>query len=941
MRIRIAMAVLLVMAMVAVFFVDIPRTAQAQTPGLPTGPWVDRLIWSEQPNSGLALEQIKTGGGDFFMFTLQGGSEKTESFLSPDVLSFSTFGSVNALLFNPQIQVGENVPGQQAMNPFQDNQFREAMQWLFDRNFLNLNVQDGFAVSFVVPFHPKEADYFREIELFQALEGQYAGDFARAVTQINQRMAAMGATRIAGTCSQTTGANCWVDSQGDIIDIKIAARIEDERLQIGQYAGQQLGRAGFKVSVNPVPSSQAIPMVYGGDPAIGAWHIYTEGWAFTSAPAWDDGQLYYFANCGIGEPFCSYYGGSYTPPADLAADTEALIFGQYTSLAQRQQLIRSVTPRTFTEANYRMWIQAEQAVFPVSKNVEGVVMDAFGGPWSTFTLKSAKLVPGAPGVDATTGVGGDVRVLNYIMFADAWNPWRGNWLYDSIQRGAFGDPGMTYDPNTGLFIDYRVNVTAQTAGPTGTMPVPSSALAWNSTQGKFVTLASEGVTGLTAVSKVTTKLTNPGKWHTGQDISMDDAIYGLATSFRRAYGDVYGHDTRCSNSISGLRFSLANATYPLANNPSTQGVFKGFEFNLATNEITAYLDSWHVDPQEIKGAGSIYMSDEEIPAPWEIQEAILKTVINDQTACHEATATAKGVPRLDLARDPTTLAFIGGAFSALKTQNYIPPFMLGLPGIGDVITSAEATARYQASQDFRNDFGHWYASNGPFMLESINPVFRQSVMVAFRDGYPFTPDHWDYLKVKRVPAATFGTFPTSLLAGTSANLALTTTEAGDPADPKGVRWFVRQLDTKAIPVRGDAVRTAVGQFEIQLLSTQTVGLQTGGFELVVVIQGEQGSLTQTFAFSVTSQLDFFSALFNEVSNRLTGTQEQITDLRDDVANVQGAASGLQSLVTAVLVLAVVAILVPAAMLTLILRRLPGAKPSMPAPEEMQEPPEGT
>jgi len=195
MRMRIAVAVLLVVAMIAVGFVHIPRTAQAQTPGLPFGPWVDRLIWSEQPNSGLALQQIKGGEGDFFMFSLQGGTEKTDSFLSPEVLSFSTYGSVNALLMNPQIQVGENVPGQQAMNPFQDAQIREAMQWLIDRNFLNLEALDGFAVQFVVPFHPKFADYFREIELFQTLEGQYQADFARATGVIDARMAALGATR--------------------------------------------------------------------------------------------------------------------------------------------------------------------------------------------------------------------------------------------------------------------------------------------------------------------------------------------------------------------------------------------------------------------------------------------------------------------------------------------------------------------------------------------------------------------------------------------------------------------------------------------------------------------------------------------------------------------------------------------------------------------------
>ncbi len=936
MRSRLVVTALIASAMIAAIFANVPASVQAQTPGLPNGPWVDRLIWSEQPNSGLALQQIKVGEGDFFMFSLQGGAEKTDSFLSPSVLSFSTYGSVNALLMNPNTQVGDTVAGQQSMNPFTDAQIRQAMQWLIDRNFLDLQALDGFAVPFVVPFHPRQPEYFRELELFQTLEGQYTGDFARAKALIDTRMAALGATKPAGTCSATVTTGCYRDAQGDLIDIKIAARIEDERLVIGQYVGSQLRRVGIAATVNPTPASLAIPMVYGGAPNIGAWHIYTEGWAFTSHVAWDDGQLFFFHDCGIGEPFCAAEGGSYSPPADFDAAATTLGFGLYQSAAERQQLIRSLTPRTFTETNYRMWIQAEQAVFPVSQRIEGAAFDASGGPWTPFTLKSAKLVPGATSVDRVTGVGGDLKVLNFIMFNDAWNPWRGNWLYDSIQRNTFGDPGMYLDPNTGVWIDYRSTTTVVTAGPTGTMPVPSTALVWNTTTGKFVTLASRGATAVTAVSKVTSQLTNPGKWHTGQDITMDDVIYGLGTAFRRAFGpDVRAHETRAANSIAGLRFNLGTANYNPG--PAASGVFKGFEFDLTNNNVTAYIDFWHIDPQEIKASGNIYMSVGEVPAPWEIQEAALRTVIEDKTAIHETTAVAKGVPRLDLGRDPSTIALIDAAFAANSAANAIPGFMVGAPWASDLITPAEATARYNAAQAFRNARGHWYASNGPFVLASINPSFRQTTMTAFRDGYPFTPDHWDYLKVKRVPAVTIGTFPSRLVGGNAATLAVTTKVGtpAQPADAKAVRWFVRQLATGGIPVRGDAVRTGLGAYEVQLLSTLTVGLATGGYELVVLVTGEQGSIAQTVAFSVTSQLDFFSALFAEVQDRLNRQGQNLTDVKGSVGTVQSSTNSLFTLTTAVLVLAIVAILVPAVMLYTILRRLPrGAGP----PSMGSEPP---
>lgn len=920
MKLRIFVTAVLALAMIAGLFVQLPGRALAQTPGVPTGPWAERVVWSEQTNAGIALEQIKSGEGDFFMFSLQGGAQKVDAFQSPDVQTASTFGSVNALLMNPNRQLQDDAAGGNAMNPFTDAQIREAMQWIVDRNLLNLEVLEGFATSFVVPFHPKEADYFREIESFQQLETTYQGDFARGKAVIDARMTALGAS-----ISAVDGT--WHDAFGDQIVITILSRIEDERLQIGQYVADQLERLGFAVNNLPTPGSQAIPRVYGGAPDTGGWLIYTEGWAFTANVAWDDGQLWVYHDCQF-EPFCASQNpgvGTFVPAADFDQMSEDVAFGAYSSLAERQQLIRDLTPRTLSENNYRMWIQAEQAVFAVSSRIQGAAYDVFGGPWTQFTLKSAKLVPGQPGVSGTTGVGGDIHVLNFIMFNDAWSPYQNDpWLYDSIQRGAIGDPGMFLHPTTGLWIDYRVQTAVQTAGPTGTLAVPSTALYWDVDFDPItgdVTRFGNGFrqvgAGVTAITKVTTTLTNPGKWHTGADINMDDVIYGVASAFRRAYGDLVPHDPLSASSSEQFYY---------------QNILKGVEFDLVANTVTAYIDYWHVDNGQMAASGYFYMSGQEAnggaPAPWEIQEAILQSVLDDRTAIDQTTATGKGVPQVDLGRDPSSIGAIDDAFATISAANRIPMGMNNVPVLGSVITSAEATARYAASQAFRNTYAHWYASNGPFILQSINPTFKQTVMVAFRNGYPFSADHWDFLRTPQVPAASFGSFPASMLAGTTAILDVTTTQGGVPADPKAVRWFVRQLSTGAVTIRGEAVRSATGDYEVQLLSTESIGLQAGGYELVVVIQGVQGAITQTFAFSVSRQEDFISALLSELEDRLDTQGEQLTDLENSVANVQTSASSLGTLMTAVIALAIIAIVVPAVLMFVILGRMPKSSSAM-------------
>jgi peptide/nickel transport system substrate-binding protein len=901
MKVRLVVTAALAIALVAGFFVGMAAPAKAQV--LPNGPWADRLIWSEQPDSGLGLEQIKIGEGDFFMFSLQGGSQKIDAFTSPGILAFDSFGSINGLAFNPNRQSGDDAPGGNSMNPFTNTTFRAAMQNLIDRNFVVQEILEGFGAEMFTAFTPVDADYFRELETQQDIEVAWPANTVLANQTIADTMMALGATP-----PWTSASGYWEDSFGDVVEITVIQRIEDERFFIGAYVAEQLEDVGFLVDLQPSPSSVAISMVYAGNPSVGNWHVYTEGWAFTASVAWRDLQLWDFHGCQW-EPWCAVANpgvGTHSSPADFVTDSETVAFGAYTSLDQRQSLIRDMLPRTLSETNYRMWLTAEQAVFPVSGRIAGTVFDPLAGPWSEITLKSAKLVAGQPGVDAN-GVGGDVRVLNFVAFNDGWQPWQDDsWLYDALQRQTIGDPGQFRDPRDGSVIDYRIETAVETAGPwnapgfTGNLTVPVAAMEWTTGTG-FTAVGS----GVESVSKVTSTLAEPGKWHTGEDITMDDVIYGVAGMYRRAFEEISLHDNLAATST--LKFYLNN-------------VVKAWEFDTTANTVTTYIDFWHVDDKEIAGAGSQYMGTLEAPVPWQISEALFQSVIDDTTAIKDTTADAKGAERLDLVRNVRSVAAIDTAFAAISAENSgagrIPMAM------STWITQAEATARYAAAQTFRDDWGHWYASNGPFVLQLLDPTFKQSVMLAFRDGYPFTPDKWDFMQVSGVPDTAFGSFPDSLLAGSAAELSVTTTLGGEPTDPNTVSWFVRQLATGAIPLRGDAIRLGQGEFEVQLLSTLTVGLETGAYDLVVLVQGAQGSTSQEFAFTVTGQIDFFSALFEEVQSGLTATQDQLSDLTEDVQATSSQAAATQNLVLAILALAVIAIVVPAVMLFVILRRMP-------------------
>jgi peptide/nickel transport system substrate-binding protein len=801
---------------------------------------------------------------------------------------------MGGLVVNPN----EQQPGV-PWNPFTDVQIREALNWLIDRDRIVQDVYGGSAAPLLTPFAPGSADYLREPILFTQLEQQYAADFTMAENIIDQRMV---------TANATIGASgFWEDSSGRVVDLKILARIEDERLDIGNYVAEQLRAIDFQVTVVPSPSSVAIPLVYGGNPSLGDWHIYTEGWATSRTRAFDDEAIQVFHACQF-EPFCAQFGppGTYWSAADFDAASEDLASGRYGSEEERQALIRYLTPRILSEANYRMWLVVEEHLFAANDRLERFVVDSTGGPWTPFTLKSAKLLPGEAGVDFNTGLGGELRVLNFIAFNDAWNPWtEPGWRWDVIQRRAIGDIGMWLHPQTGRWIDVRVETSVETAGPTGSMPVPTTAIEWNNVRDANGTIIGGGTAfaqvgaGVTATTKVTTTIDDWGKWHNGMDITMDDVVAGIAGDNRRAFGDVSDHDSRAAGA--GTKFFYENT-------------LKGIEI-VDDNTIASYIDFWHIDDAEMAAAGFFYLSAEEAPVPWEIQEAALQSVINDDTVINERSCTLRPIC-LDLGRNPASIAAVDTAYAAILAENggagRIPQ------GMESWITQAEAMARYAASADFRESHGHWYASNGPFELTSIDASLKLTVMTAFREGYPFPPDKWDHVISFQGPEVDFGPFPDFLIGGTGAILPFSTNLDGEPSDPQAARWFLRKPGTNLIPLSGAAARVKTGEYEVQLLSTITHGLESGDHELFVIVTGTSGSVVNTFPLEVTSQFDFLMGLIEDIG---TGHPLPYHEIAADVGAIQAQIEFVNVLAITALLLTVAALVLGLTLPILVLRRL--------------------
>ncbi|MGQ0796424.1 MAG: ABC transporter substrate-binding protein [Methanobacteriota archaeon] len=873
-----------------------------------TGPNLDEMVWSEETDPSKALTELIAGNHDIFMFDIRSAADKERAAASDQVNTFFVSGLFDELSMNPAEQ---NQTAGHPRNPFFVREVREAMQYLVDRDFIVRDIYGGFATPFATTWHPKSADYGRAIADLLKLEDRFAFNPEKGKSQITTALQSRGWTIQSGTDARGTdcpiAGGCWRDPENRIPTIRILKRTQDERLQLGAYYGNILRGLNFRVEETGVRNA-AIP--YGSAPNEDIWHIYTAGWIATSLTAYDDGQLQFYAACGIGEPYCTPGGPFYDPPDELEDIANTLLLGQYKSSAERQSLIARGTELAMNES-LRIFIDARNAPFVHNTRMSKLVWDLFGGPTHPWGLKTAT-VP----ADPTSGLR-TAKVLNFQMFVDGWNPWVfPGWLYDGIQRDQFMDPAMSPHPHTGRWTDYRTNATVLTAGPDATLPVPVDAVVFNTTTNTWTPLG----TGVQAVSRVTYDHVF-GKWHHGPDITMDDVLYTWSNLWRRAAGDI--------GSVTGI----SNAASP-ATEAFVQDSLKAIRV-VDADTLEVYFDFWHVDPQEIAGFASTFPD-----APWEVQEIAAKLILDGVAANHDADAGTTGRIWLDLTKGDS-LPFLAAALATYSASNWIPPGMAG------EITAAEATARWSALEAWALTRGHYWPSQGPFYLETVDTANRQTIMKAFRTGYPFDQTYWNALVPVDFPSVNFQSTPPVVFAGTPAIFDFTITLGPQPTDDlASAVWFLRDASTGQFlkdAQNRDArspTRLGTGSYRIEVPDTETDALLLGNFEVISVVSTNAVAVPaiRRVSFLILPSTEWFEALLDA---RASLIENDVDDLSGDIGQVQtdlnglaSSTSGLVGLVTAMAILAVIAVVISVVSVALVLRR---ARPPAIPKDELTEP----
>ncbi|MEE9182529.1 MAG: ABC transporter substrate-binding protein, partial [candidate division NC10 bacterium] len=854
--------------------------AGSQAEQIPLGPWLDEVVWAEEDDPSKAMRELRQGRAAVLTFPLSSLDDIAQAHSSVEVQSVSTYRFTDAFLMNPSKQTAQHPE-----NPFAIDEVRAAMQLLIDREFIVREVWRSFALPQETMWHPHSPNYGRGIADFLLLEERWTFDPHRGRTMMFEALEAHGWAK---------GADgFWHDSTGRLVTIRGIIRRIDERVQMGRYYADLF--RGLNFDVEPM-SDIDMRTPYGDPPDEGLWHFYTEGWV-GATHGWNDDHIWFWS-CGVGfEPYCEHRpedsanDNVYTVNQELANISDAILAAAYSTFDERQSLIARATELAM-DAPIRVFIDVREAPFVYARDFQAGVFDLLGGPANPWFLKAATVPE-----DATTGFR-TARVLSPVMFVDAWNPWiEREWFYDAVQRSAMSDPGQARHPHNGRWTGFRAAASVETAGPDGALTVPSDALSFDLTEYRWIEVG----TGVQALSRVTLDLTR-GSWHHGPPLTMDDVLYTISNAYRRLFGDIY--EAR----------GIVRAAVPFPEETFYRQALKGFRV-LDEDTLEIYVDYWHLDPAEISGyvasfpnpvlAGSLDLFPN---APWEVQELAAQTVLDGEADYTEWVAGAQDKTWLDLTKGDS-LPLLEVDLAALRAANHIPP------GMESFITDEEAAQRWDAIATWYTDKGHFWPSQGPFLLESVDLLSRTTRMKAFRD-YPWPADHWEELPlVRNAQLSVFSSPPAVTFSGFEARFGLRVVVGERPSDAFEGHWFLLDRTTRESVAEGIPVRVGTGLYEIVITAGRTKNLVQGDFELIAVALGEEVPLPSIVRESLlilpwpsyfVELVDRFvereDRAYQAFSRELSLTQAEIRRLTETISAVASVATSFLFLTAAAVAL---------------------------------------
>jgi peptide/nickel transport system substrate-binding protein len=730
----------------------------------------------------------------------------------PNLAFVNVYGSADEISYNPSACTDTT-----KLNPFANAKIRAATNKLFDRNYINQEIQGGLGVPKFFPVVTAFPDYAKYIATARALEGKYAYNPELAKADIAAEMEAMGAT---------LGADGKWQYQGAPVVLIGIIRTEDDRRQIGDYVATQLESVGFTVDRQFKTRSEASPIWVQSNPADCLYNYYTGGW-ITTAVDRDQGDNFSFYNTANDYPIPMFQ--AYTPSEEFNEIALKLRNNDFATLEERDELFARAMELSIEDSgsgSVRVWIDDGLAFGPQTADVQ-VTADLSGG------VSGAQLWPYT--VRFKDLEGGVMRMAQPGILVDPWNSIAGsNWIYDQMPIRATQDYGAVYDPFTGLAWPQRIEsatVVAEEGLPIGktldwvnlefapSIEVPGDAwVDWDATNQKFITAAEAYTTTQTARTKTTVvypaDLFETIKWHDGSPLTMGDFVNNMIMNFDPGKPESAIYDEALGETLAAF-LSHFKGVKVVSTDPLTIETYDDL-FNLDA-EVLVYGSTWW--PNYTYG-----------PLSWHANALGVQAEADKKLAFSADKAEKNKVEWMSYVAGPS-LEILKGYLDASLTEPYIPYAAT----LGEYVTAEEAAARYANLAKWYEERGNFWLGTGPFYLYRVFPVEQTITLQRFAD-YPDRADKWAVFGEPKVATVELDG-PGQVAAGSEAvfDVFVNFKDQPYPADEvASVAYLVFDASGNLV-TQGDAAFVADGQYQVTLGTDVTGAFTSGGYKLEVAV----------------------------------------------------------------------------------------------------------
>jgi peptide/nickel transport system substrate-binding protein len=779
------------------------------------GGWLDTIIIVEEPNSDAAVSRLEAGDIDVFAYNVSEPDVAQRIFDSETLAYQTAYGNYNDLTFmpstNPEFNDGR-------LNPFYSDKIREAMNWLVDRSYIADEITGGLAVPRFVPINYASKDSALLAPEIAAIALKYAHSPDKAVEVIDAEMEALGATK---------GDDGKWQYNGEPVVLIGLIRVEDERLEIGDYVSNLLEDIGFTVERDYKTSAEASPCWLRGDPDEGCAHFYTGGWVSTAISR-DAATNFSFFYTPDGLPFPPWQ--AYSPSDEFYDVATKLNNSEFGTMEERAALMAEALDYALLDSQ-RIWLKDDVGVAPHVANV-GLASDLSGSIYGSRLWSQT--------IRFTDQVGGSMTIAMPSIMTEPWNPLGGtNWVYDMMPMRGMQSGCVVPDPFTGLQVPNRLakaevfveeglpveqNLDWATLEfvPAGSIEVPGDAWAdWDAENQVFITASERFTETATALSKVVMYYEDDyfdkAVWHDGSPVTLADHVMFMILQFDPS--------------------KEASPIYDAATVPNFQtfiAAFKGWKVTSTDPFVVEYYtDAYQLDAENNitnfrAACPAAYFNG--VEAGWHGIVPGWLVEANGEAAFSADKAEELGVEWMSYIAGPT-LELLKAQLDTAQAENLVPY----APTLGEFITADEATARYANLQEWYRRYGHFWVNTGPYFLQRAFPV-EGTIILQYNPDYPDPSSKWDRFATAPIPEVLLDGSDRVTI-GEEAVYDVFVDLAGEPypaADINIGKFLVFDATGELVHV-GDLDVVEDGYWTATLTADITGGLAEGSNQLAVIV----------------------------------------------------------------------------------------------------------